>query len=215
MHEKARISCFELSQMGAIDAMERYLRKESLFDPVATLTRVAVSESNDLEDQKLVMWIIRYRMAVAHSEGWYGYANKKRPTNIWTEVFNGGFAAFNAFKNVTEPEKTTSNIMVAIYPHDTALDDDSTTVNNWITAYRAGQTIWAADLKTGFPQELIVEKGEDPANNFKYAFDSFWADGAPDSRYSKEPYGGNSYFAYSPLRSQWIWPEWNEEWPDW
>ncbi len=219
MHEKARISCFELSQMGAIDAMERYLRKESLFDPAATLTRVAMSENTDnLDDQKLVMWIIRYRMAIAHSEGWHGYADKNRPTNIWTEVYNGGFEAFDIIKNVTEPEKTTSNIMVAIYPHNTTLDDDAITVNRWIRAYSAAQSIWVADLETGFPQELIVNKGEDKNNNFKYAFDSFIGDGlsAPGDRYSKQAYShGNNYFAFNPLRSQWIWPEWNEEWPDW
>jgi hypothetical protein len=185
--------------------MERYLEKESYSDSAALLTRVAVSETNDPDDQKLVMWILRYRMAVAHSEGWYGNADEKRPTNIWTEVFNGGFVAFNKFKNVTEPEKTTGNIMTAIYPHDTALDDDGTTVNDWIRAYRDAQAIWTTDLKTSFPQELIVNKElkngivEDPINNFKYAFDSFWANGAPDSRYSKEPYSGNSYFAYNPL----------------
>lgn len=222
MHEKARISCLDLYMIGGANPMERYLEKESISDPAAFMTRVAVSErTDDLQDQKLVMWIIRYRVKVGFSKWYEGKAGGPVSTNLWTEVSEGGFEAFNIFRNLEEPEKIAkektakSNVIAAIYPYNTELNDNGVSVNRWIIAFSAAQSILATDLKTGFPQDLIANKEEpkeDPNNDFKYAFDSFWGTGAPGGRYSKEIYPrGNDYFAYYPTLSHWIWPEWKPE----
>ncbi len=228
MHEKARISCFDLRKMGGSNPMEEYLKTESDNDPAALLTRIAVSENtNNPGDQKLVMWIIRYRMAVAHSaKGGDSEAKKYGPTDLWTEVSEGGFEPFDMFRYINEPEKAAGskdieyNVKAGFYPNDTKLDDDGKSVKGWIAAYSEAQSVLVADLKTGFPQRLIVNKEiengivEDSVNKFKYAFDAFTCNRCSvyGNRFSRPGFsGGNRYYAWNPQRSQWIWPEWTKK----